>query len=282
MKGFLRQFVSLSLALSVPVVATSQGNVYKVRYNGGSIATQVKPDDWDNKLTVASDQITLALKDGQTITVPPGHVTSISYGQEAHRRVGTAVALAVFSLGIGALSALHKTKLHYIGINYDDSNGKKQGVLLQGDKSNFRAIIVALQGVTGLPVSVGDKDRGEIPAGITTQTAKNNDEPKETKGAARPTSEGNPAGDTTPATAAADVSVSTAEVEAMIALVSTPAGADVNVDGAFVGNAPATLKLKPGKHTFKVTMTGYKDWSKDMTVLPGSQVNLAAMMEKVQ
>ena len=136
--------------------------------------------------------------------------------------------------------------------------------------------------MTGLPISVGDKDRNEIPAGITTQTAKNSDEPKETKADAKPTSEGNPAGDTAPATAAPAASVSAAEVEAMIALVSTPAGADVNIDGAFVGNAPATLKLKPGKHTIKVTMTGYKDWSKDMTVLPGSQVNLAATMEKVQ
>jgi hypothetical protein len=282
MKGLLRQFASLSLALSLPVVATSQGNVYKVRYNGGSIATQVKPDDWDNKLTIASDQITLALKDGQTIAVPPKQVTSISYGQEAHRRVGTAVALAVFSLGIGALSALHKTKLHYIGINFDDKDGKKQGLLIQGDKSNFRAIIVALQGVTGLPISVGDKDRNEIPAGITTQTAKNSDEPQETKATAKATSEGNPAGDAAPATAAPGPGVSTTGVEAMVALVSTPAGADVNVDGSFVGNAPATLKLKPGKHTIRVTMNGYKDWSKDMTVLAGSQVNLAATMEKAE
>jgi hypothetical protein len=281
MKGFVRQFVSLSLALSLPLVATSQGNVYKVRYNGGSIATQVKPDDWGNKLTIASDQITLALKDGQTITVPPKQVTAISYGQEAHRRVGTAVGLAVFSLGIGALSALHKTKLHYIGVSYEDKDGKKQGLLIQGDKSNFRAIIVALQGVTGLPISVGDKDRNEIPAGITTQTAKS-DEPKETTAAAKPASEGTAAGDTAPATAAPAASVNTAEVEAMISLVSTPAGADVDVDGAFVGNAPATLKLKTGKHTIKVTMTGYKDWSKDMTVLAGSQVNLAATMEKIQ
>jgi hypothetical protein len=41
---------------------------------------------------------------------------------------------------------------------------KTDRVLLQGDKSNFRAIIVALQGVTGAPVSVSEKERGEIPA----------------------------------------------------------------------------------------------------------------------
>jgi PEGA domain len=265
------------LALCLPLVAYGQGNTFeKVRYNGGSVATTVKPDDWGNKLSVTSEEIKLQLKDGQTVSVPPKQVTSISYGQEAHRRVGTAIGLAVFSLGIGALSALHKTKLHYIGVNYNDNGGKKQGLLLQGDKNNFRAIIVALQGVTGLPISVGDKDRNEIPAGITTQVAKSTDEPKDEQAAAKP------ATDTATAsgTSTAQPSVTADEAEAIIALVSTPAGADVNVDDAFVGNAPATLKLKPGQHTIKITMAGYKDWSKQMTVLSGSQVSLTATMEK--
>ena len=83
-----------------------------------------------------------------------------------------------------------------------------------------------------------------------------------------------------PVAAAAPQTVTVAEAEAMIALVSTPAGADVNVDDAFVGNAPANLKLKPGKHTIRVTMAGYKDWTREMTVLAGSQVNLTATLEK--
>jgi hypothetical protein len=265
----------LALMLCLPMLAYGQGNSFdKVRYNGGSVATTVKPDDWGNKLVVSSDTISLKLKDGQNIAIPPKQVTSISYGQEAHRRVGTAIGLAVFSLGIGALSALHKTKLHYIGINYNDKDGKKQGMLIQGDKTNFRAIIVALTGVTGLPISVGDKDRNEIPAGVTTQVTKSPDEPKEDKAAAKTAvskTDDSPAKDTT---------VTAAEAEAMIALVSTPVGADVNVDDAFVGNSPATLKLKPGKHTIKVVMAGYKDWSREITVMQGSQVNLTATLEK--
>jgi hypothetical protein len=81
-----------------------------------------------------------------------------------------------------------------------------------------------------------------------------------------------------PATSAA--SVTAAEADAMIALVSTPIGADVTIDDAFVGNSPAKLKLKAGKHTIKVTMAGYKDWSRDMTVMSGSEVNLTATLEK--
>lgn len=276
----MKKHLAFILVLCMPAAVWGQeGNVFnKVRYNGGSVSTTVKPDDWDNKLTVSSDAITLNLKDGQTIAIPPKAVTSISYGQEAHRRVGTAVLIGVFSLGIGALSALHKTKLHYIGVNYDDKDGKKQGLLLQGDKGNFRAIIVALQGVTGLPVSVSEKERGEIPAGISTQTAK----PEDAKAAdsKAPPAAAPASADATPAPAPAASNLTAAEAEAIIALVSTPAGADVNVDDAFVGNTPATLKLKPGKHTIKVSMAGYKDWSREMTVLSGSQVSLTATMEK--
>ncbi len=276
----LKKLLALVLCIStlcLPLLAYGQGNSFdKVRYNGGSVATTVKPDDWGNKLVVNSDAISLKLKDGQNVAIDPKQVTSISYGQEAHRRVGTAIGLAVISLGIGALSALHKTKLHYIGINYNDKDGKKQGMLIQGDKTNFRAIIVALTGVTGLPISVGDKDRNEIPAGVTTQVTKSPDEPKDDQAAAKTAAK-------TEEPSAKDTTVTPAEAEAesMIALVSTPVGADVNVDNAFVGNAPATLKLKPGKHTIKVVMAGYKDWSREITVMQGSQVNLTATLEKV-
>jgi hypothetical protein len=88
-------------------------------------------------------------------------------------------------------------------------------------------------------------------------------------------------GATSAAATAQQPNLTTAEVDAMIALVSTPAGADVTVDDAFLGNAPAKLRLKAGKHTIKVTMAGYKDWSREMTVMSGSEVNLTATLEKV-
>jgi hypothetical protein len=60
--------------------------------------------------------------------------------------------------------------------------------------------------------------------------------------------------------ATAPSSITPAEADAMIALVSTPVGADVSVDDAFVGNAPAKLKLKPAnirsRSPWPVTKTG--------------------------
>lgn len=61
---------------------------------------------------------------------------------------------------------------------------------------------------------------------------------------------------------------------------STPPGADVTVDGAFVGNAPAALKLPPGKHSVTLTSAGFKAWSRDLTVLAGSETSLVATLEK--
>lgn len=62
---------------------------------------------------------------------------------------------------------------------------------------------------------------------------------------------------------------------------SNPDGADVYADGSFVGNTSASLKLSEGKHTVKVSMAGYKDWMRDISVLAGSDVKLVATLEKL-
>ena len=63
-------------------------------------------------------------------------------------------------------------------------------------------------------------------------------------------------------------------------LSSTPDGSEVSVDGNFVGNTPATLKLPSGKHTIVVTADGFKAWTKEIGVFGGSSVKLAAKLEK--
>jgi hypothetical protein len=244
------------------VLAHAQGNTFnKVRYNGGSVASKVNPKDWDNKLTVSAEAITLELKDKQKVEIAPKSVTSLSYGQEAHRRVGTMVALAVLVAPVALFGLFHKTRLHYIGVQYSTPESKNAGILLQGDKDNYRAILVALQGVTGAPVSVGEKDREFVPVGLTANVTKSTEEAKGTS---------EPAG----ASAAAKEGTGTVSVG------TNPDGADVFVDGQFYGNSPATLKLKPGKHTIVVKMAGYKDWSRDLATDAGTEAHLSATLEK--
>jgi hypothetical protein len=141
MLALKRLFVFL---LCSAVLTYAQGNTFnKVRYNGGSVASKVNPKDWDNKLTVTAEAITLELKDKQKVEIAPKSVTSLSYGQEAHRRVGTMVALAVLVAPVALFGLFHKTRLHYIGVQYSTPESKNAGILLQGDKDNYRAILVA-------------------------------------------------------------------------------------------------------------------------------------------
>ncbi len=148
----------IAILVSVQPILAEGNGWNKVRYNAGTKQTKVKPDDWNNKLTITSDLIELTLKDGQKIDIDPKTVTNLSYGQEAHRRVGTMVALAVLISPAALFGLFHKTKLHFIGIEYDEA-GKKQGLLLQGHKDNYRGILLALKSVTGKEVETSTEDK---------------------------------------------------------------------------------------------------------------------------
>src|SRR5713226_6424418 len=166
-----RQLLAFILCFSF--LAFAQGNSWdRVRYNGGSLNSKVNPKDWNNHLSVTSDVITFKTKDGQVLDIPAKSVTGLSYGQEAHRRVGTMVALAILVAPVALFGLFHKTRLHYIGVQYSTPDSKTAGILLQGDKDNYRAILVALQGVTGVPVVVGEKDREFVPMGVKTDVTK--------------------------------------------------------------------------------------------------------------
>ena len=250
----------LALFMCVCLAAYADGNSFdRVRYNGGSVDSKVDPKDWHNKLTITSDAITLELKDGKSVVIPPKSVTSLSYGQEAHRRVGTMIALAILVAPVALFGLFHKTRLHYIGIQYHDAQNKSAGILLQGDKDNYRAILVALQGVSNVPVSVAEKDREFVPVGVKSEISNHPDEES-----------------------AANTKPSAAESKGTVNVSSNPTGADVLLDGNFVGNTPASLKIAGGKHTITVKMTGDKDWSREITVESGSEVQLAATLEKAQ
>ena len=173
---------AVAIALSISVLTYGQGNTFtRIRYNGGSVATTVKSDDWHNTLVVTPDEISLTLKDGKVEKIDPKRVTGLSYGQEAHRRVGTMIALAVLLAPLALFGLFHKTRLHYIGIEYTSADDKKGGVLLQADKDNYKGVLMALRGVTGAPGAVSAEERKYVPTGIETTTPAdpNKDKPKE-------------------------------------------------------------------------------------------------------
>jgi len=61
---------------------------------------------------------------------------------------------------------------------------------------------------------------------------------------------------------------------------SDPSGAEIYLDEQFVGSTPSILAVAPGKHAFRLHAAGRADWSRQLNVLPGSDINLSATLDK--
>lgn len=81
------------------------------------------------------------------------------------------------------------------------------------------------------------------------------------------------------ATANGSAAVSPASSSAKLQLESAPPGADIEVDGKFVGNTPSDIQVSEGEHTVRVKKVGFKDWERKVTVSSGSSVHLNAELE---
>jgi len=66
-----------------------------------------------------------------------------------------------------------------------------------------------------------------------------------------------------------------------LTVASAPDGADISVDGDFVGNTPSTLNLAEGSHTITVAKNGYKTWERKIKTT-GGNVKLNADLEAQQ
>lgn len=80
--------------------------------------------------------------------------------------------------------------------------------------------------------------------------------------------------------APAAVAATAAPTMASLTVDSSVSGADIAVDGNFVGNTPSTVSVAPGQHTITVTKKGYADWTRTMTV-SGTAVHLSAELDAV-
>jgi hypothetical protein len=66
-----------------------------------------------------------------------------------------------------------------------------------------------------------------------------------------------------------------------ISITSAPDGADIEVDGSFVGNTPSDIQVTGGDHVVTVKKAGFKDWERKLKVSDGSSVRLNVELEKV-
>jgi hypothetical protein len=61
---------------------------------------------------------------------------------------------------------------------------------------------------------------------------------------------------------------------------STPAGADIMLDGKYVGSTPSQIDLVTGTHVIIFSMPGFAEWKRELTVLPGSALTVNAILQK--
>jgi hypothetical protein len=143
---------------------------------------------------------------------------------------------------------------HGITVYYEDNKGKK------------RKQLYALVDLTGKPAA---------PAAAAATA------PRQRSPAQAPT----PAPGQNPAAAAAIVPPTGSAAEVVAEKVkcnfsSTPAGAEINLDGKYVGNTPSEIGLSTGTHVVLFSMPGFAQWKRELTVLPGSELTVSTILQK--
>ena len=148
-----------------------------------------------------------------------------------------------------------------------DARREKHGITVyyEDDKGKKRKQLYALVDLAGKPAA---------PAAATA--------PRENSPAQAPT----PAPEQNPPTAAiVGPAVSAPEVlteKVRCNFSSTPTGAEINLDGKYVGNTPSAIGLSTGTHVVIFSMPGFIQWKRELTVLPGSELTVSTVLQKDQ
>jgi hypothetical protein len=82
-----------------------------------------------------------------------------------------------------------------------------------------------------------------------------------------------PSAQSTPALVAA-----AADLNPRVSVTSNPVGADIEVDGSFVGTTPSIIELPPGDHIIAVVKKAFQRWERKIKVTGGT-VNVSAELE---
>ncbi len=135
-----------------------------------------------------------------------------------------------------------KGRKHYLTVSFNDGGNMLGAVEFKLHKSNYRGVIRTTEVVTGLTMKYdqeGIKD--------TKQTIAERDQ-----GQSGRTS---------------------------LDITSIPPGAEIEIDGAFVGETPRKTDVAPGKHEMKLKLKGFKGWKRKVSVQRGASLKIRAELE---
>jgi hypothetical protein len=67
---------------------------------------------------------------------------------------------------------------------------------------------------------------------------------------------------------------------AKVTLDSDPPGAEIYLDSQLVGSTPSTLQITAGMHQLAIKLSGFQDWSREVQILPASDIHFSPKLTK--
>lgn len=144
---------------------------------------------------------------------------------------------------VSPLLLLTKGRKHYLTMSFDDGQDAVGAIEFQLHKSNYRGTLRALEQVSGQTMKYDQEGIKGSEQDVAQRTTDG--------GSDRP----------------------------VVAISSSPAGAEITIDDAFVGATPREKELAPGEYKIKVTKRGYQDWERKILVEAGEELSIDAELE---
>ncbi len=145
-----------------------------------------------------------------------------------------------------------KREKHGITVYYVDDKGKARSELYKLDDTGGKGAPATTAAVTAQPVPATAAPRQSSPALAPAP----------------------------PAVAAQAVPPESVSEKVKCNFNSTPIGADITVDGKYVGSTPSEIPLGTGTHVVVISTPGFAEWKRELTVEAGAVVNVTAILQK--
>jgi hypothetical protein len=134
-----------------------------VRYSGGTlIGCSAKPKA---RLYLPGPEALLLRCGTGEVSVAYEKIKRLAYGQEIHRRYGSAAPalLTPITWPVAAAVFLNKSRKHFVTIEYADPEGKAQAMIVRVEKDNIRSLLADLEARAGRPVEFEDREGRKPP-----------------------------------------------------------------------------------------------------------------------
>ncbi len=155
----------LILGLATPAWAVKKG---KAKYKGGTITMK---EGKEAPFELGSDSFNLKPKpkDGEPLAITWESITSIEYGQQAGRRIKTAIFLSPLAL-------FSKSRKHFVTLTWEGEEGGNAAVF-EFDKNDIRSVLATFRAKSNQEIFYLDDEArkkmgGGSDASVTVTTVK--------------------------------------------------------------------------------------------------------------